>query len=60
MSARTRFSRGSATALSRTAMAQEEGEAEGLNLVPVLLYVQQSCMSNNHARLIRTPTAPGT
>jgi hypothetical protein len=41
-------------------MAQEEGEAEGLNLVPVLLFVQQSFMSNNHARLIRTPTAPGT
>jgi hypothetical protein len=30
-------------------MAQEEGEAEGLNLVPVLLFVQQSFMgtSNN-------------
>ena len=35
---------GSATALSLTAMAQEEGKAEGLNLVPVLIPICPTTM----------------
>jgi hypothetical protein len=58
-SARTRFTRGSATALSRTAMAQEEGKAEGLNLVPVLLNVQQPCPPDQNANGTRNLTARG-
>ena len=57
--ARTRFTRGTAPALSRTAMAQEERKAEGLNLVPVLLYVQQPCPPDQNANGTRNLTARG-
>jgi hypothetical protein len=58
-SARTRFTRGSATALVLTAMAQEEGKAEGLNLVPVLLNVQQPGPPDQNANGTRNLTARG-